>query len=281
MLKVIQKDKLLYLTEQERTEYDLENTQLLYTFPDLSYTDKTRDVLRPFRALFEKKREMYKLSLLDFLPDILYSNYTPIPTSLEEHRRVVEEAGRIAEMMGQDSVDVSKNYDIRYECDTWNSLEDAYGINLAELFKEFMILPSGDQDLVRRVWISGANRRIEVARSGNWMNVYNLLPTHTQSELMIFGDSDEEAGLEGSVLEFRRKEQIGPELPSLRERIYAEFKLGEFLLEGAQDVKDRLEKIYQECGVERNPKAKDLEEWFVIFPCRQKGKRGFRIDFRR
>ena len=280
MLKVIQKDKLLYLTEQERTEYDLENTQLLYTFPDLQYTDKTRGVLRPFRALWEKKKEMYKLSLLDYLPDILYSNYIPIPTSQEEHRRVVDEAKRIALMMGQDWVDVSGNYDINYECDTWNSLEDAYGPTLTELFKDFMILSSEDQELVRKVWMAGSTRRIEVARSGNWMNVFNLLPSSTQTELMIFGESGE-AGSEGSVLEFRRKEQMGPELPSLRERIYAEFKLGEFLLEGAQDVKDRLEKVYNECGVERNPKAKDLEEWFVILPCRQKGKRGFRIDFRR
>jgi hypothetical protein len=83
------------------------------------------------------------------------------------------------------------------------------------------------------------------------------------------------------MLEFRRKEQIGPKLPNLKEKIYSEFSLGEFLLEGAQEVKDRLEKVYRECGIERNPKAKDLEEWFVVFPCRQKGKRGFRIDFRR
>lgn len=280
MLKVIQKDRLLYLTEQERTEYDLENTQLLYTFPDLQYTDKTRGVLRPFRALWEKKREMYKLSLLEFLPDILYSNYIPIPTSQEEHKRVVGEAKRIAMMMGHDWVDVSGNYDIQYECDTWNSLEDAYGPTLTNLFKDFMILSSEDQELVRKVWLAGSTRRIDVARSGNWMNVFNLLPISTQTELMIFG-TDEEAGMERSRLEFKKKEQLGPELPSLRERIYAEFKLGEFLLEGAQDVKDRLEKIYSECGIERNPKAKDLEEWFVIFPCRQKGKRGFRIDFRR
>jgi hypothetical protein len=97
---------------------------------------------------------------------------------------------------------------------------------------------------------------------------------------MIFGDNNK-AGSEGSMLEFRRKEQIGPKLPSLKEKIYSEFSLGEFLLEGAQEVKDRLEKVYRECGIERNPKAKDLEEWFVVFPCRQKGKRGFRIDFRR
>lgn len=281
MLKVIKKDTLLYFTELERTEYDLENTQLLYTFQDLSYTDKMRGILRPFRALWEKKREMYKLSLLDYLPDILYSGYTPIPTSQEEHKRVVEEAERIALMMGHDVVDLSPNYDIQYECDTWNSLEDAYGTTLAELFKDFMILSTSDQELVKRVWQAGATRRIEVARSGNWMNVYKLLPVSTQTELMIFGSSDGEAGSEGSILEFRRKEQMGPELPSLREKIYAEFRLGEFLLEGAQDVKDRLEKVYQECGVDRNPKAKDLEEWFVILPCRQKGKRGFRIDFRK
>lgn len=279
-MRIIQKEGLLYLTEQERTEYDLENTQLLYTFSDLQHTDKLRGVLRPFRALFEKKREMYKLSLLDFLPDILYSNYIPIPTSQEEHRRVVDETKRIAWMMGHEPVDVSGSYDIRYECDTWNSLEDAYGPTLTELFKDFMILPSEDQELVRRVWSVSPARRLEAARSGNWMNVFKLLPSSTQTELLIFGMNGE-AGLEGSVLEFRRKEQMGPELPNLRERIYAEFNLGEFLLEGAQDVKDRLEKVYRECGVERNPKAKDLEEWFVIFPCRQKGKRGFRIDFRR
>ncbi len=280
MLKVIQKDKLLYLTEQERTEYDLENTQLLYTFPDLQYTDKTRGVLRPFRALFEKKKEMYKLSLLDYLPDILYTNYIPIPTSIEEHKRIVEEVKRIAWMMGHEPVDLSVNYDIHYECDTWNSLEDIYGPTLTNLFKDFMILSSEDQELVRRVWSVSQARRLEAARSGNWMNVFNLLPTPTQTELMIFGESGE-AGSEGSVLEFRRKDQMGPELPDLKERIYAEFRLGEFLLEGATEVKDRLEKVYQECGVERNPKAKDLEEWFVILPCRQKGKRGFRIDFRR
>ena len=280
MLKVIQKDRLLYLTEQERTEYDLENTQLLYTFPDLQYTDKIREVLRPFRALFEKKKEMYKLSLLDSLPDILYSNYIPIPTSIEEHKRIVEEVKKISWMMGHEPVDLSANYDIHYECDTWNSLEDAYGPTLTNLFKDFMILSSEDQELVKRVWSVSQARRLEAARSGNWMNVFNLLPSSTQTELMIFGESGE-AGSEGSVLEFRRKEQMGPELPDLKERIYAEFRLGEFLLEGATEVKDRLEKVYQECGVERNPKAKDLEEWFVILPCRQKGKRGFRIDFRR
>jgi hypothetical protein len=230
--------------------------------------------------LFEKKKEMYKLSLLDYLPDILYSNYIPIPTSIEEHKRIVEEVKRIAWMMGHEPVDLSANYDIHYECDTWNSLEDAYGPTLTNLFKDFMILSSEDQELVRRVWSVSQARRLEAARSGNWMNVFNLLPSSTQTELMIFGESGE-AGSEGSVLEFRRKEQMGPELPDLRERIYAEFRLGEFLLEGATEVKDRLEKVYQECGVERNPKAKDLEEWFVILPCRQKGKRGFRIDFRR
>ena len=280
MLKIIQKENLLYFTEQERTEYDLECTTLIHTFPDLVYDEEMKGRVRPFRALWEKKKELYKLNLLEYLPDILYSDYTPNPTSKEEHKRIVEEVGKIALMMGLDAIDVSADYDIQYECDTWNSLRDAYGLGLADLFREFMILPSGDQELVRKVWSAGATRRLDTAREGNWMNVFRFLPTHTQSELMIFGDNNK-AGSEGSMLEFRRKEQIGPKLPNLKEKIYFEFSLGEFLLEGAQEVKDRLEKVYRECGIERNPKAKDLEEWFVVFPCRQKGKRGFRIDFRR
>jgi len=281
MLKVIQKDKFLYFTEQERTEYDLESTQLLYTFPNIYYDDKLRGVLRPFRILFERKKEIYKLSLLNYLPDIIYSDYIPIPTSQEEHERVIKEIKEIALMMGLDWVDISGDCDILYECDTWNLLEDAYGDTLTNLFKNFMILPDTDQELVRRVWNAGSNQRTEIARSGNWVNVYSLLPISTQTELMIFGDSEEEAGIEGSRLEFRKKEKMGPKFPNLKERIYQEFNLGEFLLEGAQDIKNRLEKVYRECGVERNPKAKDLEEWFVILPCRQKGKRGFRIDFRK
>ena len=280
MLRLIRKDNLLYFTEQERTEYDLECTELIYTFPDLTYNDEVRGRVRPFRALWEKKKDLYKLKLLDYLPDFIYSNYHPIPTSREEHVGVVEEAGRIAMLMGYDKVDYSRDYDIRYECDTWNSIEDSYGETLTELFKDFMILPREDQELVRKVWQAGVNQRTEVARTGDWKNVINLLPLHTQTELMIFGD-DNRAGSEGSRLEFKRKDQVGPKLPDLRDMVYEEFNLGEFLLDGAQDIKDRLGKIYQECGIEKTPKAKDLEEWFVVFPCRQNKKRGFRIDFRR
>ena len=62
-----------------------------------------------------------------------------------------------------------------------------------------MILSSEDQELVRRVWSVSQARRLEGSRSGNWMNVFNLLPSSTQTELMIFGESGE-AGSEGSVL---------------------------------------------------------------------------------
>ncbi len=281
MLKIIQKDNLLYLTEQERTEYDLENTTLVHTLPGLHYDENLKGTIRPFRALWLKKKEMYKLDLLNYLPDILYSGYTPTPTSLEEHRRTVRDVGGVALMMGLDKIDVSEDYDILYECDTWNSIEDSYGPKTAEMFKEYYLLTSQEQDLIKKVWAAGDLRGLEVARSGDWENIVNFLPQQTRSELLIFGGSETEVGSEKMIPEFRRKEQLGPQLPNLKELVYQEFKLGEFLLEGAQEVKDRLGEIYKECGINKNPKAKDLEDWFIVTPCRCNGRRGFRIDFRK
>lgn len=280
MLRVIRKEDLLYLTEQERTEYDLECTSLVYTFPDLIMTEEVRGRIRPFKALWEKKRDLYKLALLNYLPDILSYGHLPIPTSREESDRVCKEVGEIAFMMGYDASKIPAEYEIRYECDTWNGLEDIYGERLVRLFKNYLILSSSEQELVKKVWTTSKERQLGEARKGNWEDLIELFPSHIQSELLIFGKSDS-AGEEGSVLEFKRKTPLGPELPNLKETIHAEFKLGEFLMEGAQDVKDRLAEVYERCGVERNPKAKDLEEWFVVMPCRVKGKRGFRIDFRR
>jgi len=280
MLRIIQKDNLLYMTENERSEYDLDTTQLLYTFPDLSYNENIKDKCRPFKALWEKKRELYKLSLIDFLPDILYTDYQPILTSQEEHNRIIREVEKIASFMELRVTQIPE-YDIKYECDTWNSVEDAYGIDLVSMFKGFLILSAADQELVRKVWLSRENLRFEIAKLGNWINILDYLPSPVRTELMIFGESSGIVGKEGSVLEFKRKEQIGPKLPDLKESIYQEFKLGEFFLEGAQEVKDRLEKVYLMCGIDRNPKAKDLEDWFIIVPCRSNGKRGFRIDLRK
>jgi hypothetical protein len=182
--------------------------------------------------------------------------------------------------MGLEWCDVSGIYDIRYECDTWNSIEDSYGRKLSLMLKAFLVLPKEEQELVRRVWLALENKRLDVARTGNWRDIIDLLPEKTQTELIIFGEESEVGG-EGSLLEFRNKEQLGPRLPNLRDLVYQEFRLGEFLMEGAQDIKDRLEKIYQVCGIDRKPKAKDLEEWFVVVPCRKQGRRGFRIDFRK
>ena len=278
MLNVIQKGDLVYFTGRTRTEYELATTQLVFSFPDLYPGEKVTNCARPFRALWLPKKEMYKKSILNFLPDLLYSGYTPTPTSLEEHIRILREVGQVAFLMGQDAItSFPAAYEVKYECDTWNGLEDMYGEKLVERFRNYLLLSTTDQEIVRKVWNT---RRTREALTGNWTGFIDLLPPNIQAELRLFGEHNT-AGEENSVLEFKKREQIGPELPNLKESIYAEFSLGEFLMEGANDVKERLEKIYSTCGIDRSPKAKDLEEFFVIIPCRVNGKRGFRIDFRK
>jgi hypothetical protein len=272
---VIRKEGHLEFLERPRQEEELWNTELLYTLDEKPGEDR----LRPFKRLGETKGEFYKDSLLDFLPDLPLTLLTPI--SEKEVSGMLKDVMEYINLIGEEPVRIRKEEeDIKYECDVWNYLEDCYGRSLSRKIKEWMGLMETDKEFLKGVWLAGnQGKRSKAAISGNWSAVFNLLPKDIQEELLVFGE-EEEAGSVGGVLEFRNPEMIGPEKPDIKELIYSEFKLGEVIIEGVE-IKERLGKIYKEIGEDRNPKIKDLDEWFITVPCWQKGQRGIRIDLRK
>ena len=99
MIQILRKDDILLITGESRNENELEETQLLYSYPDLYYTQELINNLRPYKDL-TKKQECYKISLLSFLPDILYENYIPEKIGEIEVTGIIQETENIIKLLG-------------------------------------------------------------------------------------------------------------------------------------------------------------------------------------
>ena len=280
MIRILKKNNLLYISGEPRTESELGNTELLYMYENLEWNEDIKNRVRPFKIL-GKQDEIYKLSLLNKLPDILYQ-----PAKLEmidqsRTQEILTEIDQVAQLLGLDK-DIHEIPEITYTCDLWNYIDTLYpkGLNI---LLEYYELGKADKELIQKIYKAPGNlKKLDLARNSNWERIYNFLPEFIQENLAFFGSDVGIIRTSTETPEFRNQEKLGPKIPKLQDEIYKEFKLGEIFLDGAAvEVKRRLQKIYDLCEIKKTPKVKDLEEFFIIVPCWSRGKRGFRIDFRK
>ena len=281
MIRIIRKNKFLYIFGEPRNKFDLENSQLLYTFDDLNYDEKLINNLRPYKYLGSSENNIYKLELLDHLPFALYEKYKPNPIDkikVEKLLKEILETGNLLEFKSSEA----KIPEIIYTCDVWNYVKDIYGVKNSSIIENFIGLGSSEKELVKKIYrVPGNLKKLEIARNSNWETIFEFLPSSIQENLMFFGSEQRVLGKSAEIPEFKNPEEIGPKLPTLKEEIYKEFRLGEIIFYGANEVKDRLSKIYEKCNLQKTPKLKDLNEFFTMTSCWSGGKRGLRIDFRK
>lgn len=288
MLRIIKKKDLLYFTEQPRRDFDLGRTELLYTFEDLKLDDGLLKRIRPWRWLGRKTVDYYKIDLLQYIPEVLYSAGEPdlIAVSREDVEAKVRKFESVGMALGmiKEKKELPEDYELQYDIDIPNALEDIYGSTIVRLVYKFFDLGSGIQETILKIHkIPGKNRALEIAKSdlGEEPWIYEpFLPEPIIEDLRLLGNTGSIGQTE--TPEYLRQEIIGQPYPDLENEIYKEFRLGEELMDGAESIKQRLGIVYTRCGMaERTPAAKDLEEWFVVTPCWSKGKRGLRLDLRR
>ena len=282
MIQILRKDDILLITGESRNENELEETQLLYSYPDLYYTQELINNLRPYKDL-TKKQECYKISLLSFLPDILYENYIPEKIGEIEVTGIIQETENIIKLLGYQKKQELDKPQIIYTCDIWNYLEDLYGEKVILVVKEFRELKPEDKDFLKKLYILPSyQKKFKMVSEYEGINrVYNFLPPSIQENLIIFGTTLSKVGKENSIPEFRNKSEILPPPPDLRTEIYKEFEVGEVFWEGADNVKERLQKIYDLCEIPKISKMIDLSEYFEFTKQWIDGKRYVRHSYRK
>ena len=281
MIRILQKDNFLYITGEPRTENELKETVLLFSYPDLDYTQDLSNNLRPFRDLTQKQ-EYYKLSLLDHLPRVLYEKYIPEVIGKADSEKQIQEAKEIAKLLGYSVDNFPEVPEIIYTCDIWNYLGEVYGEKVSRLIQEYKDLRIEDKEFLKKLSITGDQKKFKLTiEYPGLRRIYDFLPSGIQENLMIFGTTLTKIGKEHSIPEFRNQTDILPPPPDLKTEIYKEFEVGEVFWEGADNVKDRLQKIYDMCEVQRISKMVDLTEYFEFTHQWIDGKRYVRLSYRK
>jgi hypothetical protein len=280
MIRILTKNNLVYITGEPRTENELLETQLLYTY-DLDYTQELVDRVRPFRDLGQKQ-ECYKISILQKLPGILYQEYTPEVIGKEATEKLLSEIKEIASLLGYLEKSVS-TIPITYTCDLWNYIEELYGEKEKDCIQEYRELRIEDKEFLKKLYlIPGDQKKFKIVSEYEGLQrIYDLLPSGIQENLMIFGTTLGRIGKEQCIPEFRNTTELLPPPPDLKEEIYKEFEVGEIFVEGASVVKERLQKVYDICEIPRISKMIDLSEYFDLTKQWIDGKRYVKLSYRK
>lgn len=270
---------------QESSEFD----NILYTL-DWNL-EKLVQISRPWKVL-GRKDDVYKPSIIsEFFevwkfedqPEEFYNKF-----SQDLYNQLLDTAHEL-EGFGIISPKIPKlpEYELVYNCDILNILEDYYGPEDLQKIQDYIDLETSDLELVRRFYREPTKeKKMNMIQSslasGTINNISDFLPSWCKDSIKIFGSTRED-GLKIPAFvmpEFKNNTPLGyTDQKEIRkemiDEIYKEFELGSVLR--GSEIRTRFREIYRKYGL--NPKASliDFMEFFVIRKAKSEYEWYYRI----
>lgn len=270
---------------QESSEFD----NILYTL-DWNL-EKLVQISRPWKVL-GRKDDVYKPSIIpEFFeiwkfedqPEEFYNKF-----SQDLYNQLLDTAHEL-EGFGIISPKIPKlpEYELVYNCDILNILEDYYGPGDLQKIQDYIDLEASDLELVRRFYREPTKeKKMNVIQSslasGTINNISDFLPSWCKDSIKIFGSTRED-GLKMPAFvmpEFKNNTPLGyTDQKEIRkemiDEIYKEFEIGSVLR--GSEIRTRFREIYRKYGL--NPKASliDFMEFFVIRKAKSEYEWYYRI----
>ena len=248
-------------------------------------------ISRPWECLWRRDHS-YKLSIIDKFPDLI-QGASEIPDLIflqegdlqKEEEKFLDLLGILVTLGTIDKFNgklMNIRYVPKYTVDIFTYLEDKYGSYLKKIYETLCFLSRDCIDFLRV--LSTKKFKLKYIQENYSLidleNIIDFLPINLKESIRIFGIYGDSAKRKSS-LEFTKSGNLeASEYPSLREEIRKEFKLGEVWISGDSNIKNRLSKVYQKCGITDTPKIKDLFEFFDIVPTWVGSQRAYRLNYR-
>lgn len=288
----VKKDKeKIYFT----TEF-IEGEPSLYTLDwDI---DRLIYLSRPWKYLGDLDNNFYKPSIIEEFFEVWKFNQS-LPSEHYDNlsKNLLDETLKLSkelESWGLISpiLPVFPEYQLQYNCDILNLLEDYYGESGLSMIQEYIDLDTEEKTALRELYkFITKEKRIEylkrIRTTVSLPSIVNFLPPGCKDFLKVFGVSDRIESRQNCyyVPEFKKEDPLGGRKDEaqirlkLLDEIYKEFEIGSVLR--GSDIRARFRKIYQKYGF--NPKATlvDFSEYFVLKKTRSDYEWYYRLMRRR
>ena len=291
---ILDKSKgLVYFSDNERTEEELDFTELLYTSDLVSLSDIERD-LRPWINLRSLERIYYKNvpELKEYLDtrQVHYSYNKISSQSIDKEIRYFLDDINFLDSLGccnispepdEYELDEIKS-NIKYDCDIYNYLEKRFGKDVVEIVFLYRSLDYDCKKFLDEFRNMGTrDKKSTYLRTSmipkNNPEVLEFLPLWYRLDYKISYKKKNIVNLE-----FKNQEPLGDsnDLNMLLEKkIYDEFLLDNTYT--GQEIKNKIQNIYSELGIEQTAKITDLQNYFEITKVNINNESSYRLDFRK
>ena len=246
---------------------------------------------RPWKVL-GRKDNVYKRSIVtEFFepskfgeqPNEYYEKFSSgLYTGLMDTARTLEGYGLISPILNE-----LPKYELEYNCDILNLLEDYYGPDNAQKIQDYIDLNQEELDLLKRFYGEiTKEKRLSLIRSFNSSSISidsisDFLPSWCKDYIKVFGIGVVSEGKnEYTLPEYKNPTPLGyTDEKGIRkdmiEEIYREFPIGSVLR--GSEIRTRFREIYRKYGL--NPKASliDFMEFFVIRKAKSEYEWYYRI----
>lgn len=290
------KTKLIYFSDHEREEEDLDFTELLYTSDIISLEDIKRD-LRPWVYLRSIENIYYKNvpEIKEYFETkkVRYSYNKVYPRDIDKEIDYFMEDYNFLCNLGCCIIATEDNYDleevrdnIKYDCDIYNYLEDSFGKNAVEIVFLYRSLDFDCKKFLREFTTMGTRdkksdyiRRSAVPK--NNPEVLEFLPLWYRLDYKMIGGYKRSSDAER--LEYRRNRSLGDsgQEDEIKEKVKNDFfdifKLG-IVLPG-YEIKRLIQEIYDSNGLKKTAKISDLYDYFEVTSVSSSSS--YRIDLRK
>lgn len=279
-------NEAVYFANTPRTEEELDYTELLYTSDSITLEDIQRD-LRPWICLRSTTRIYYHN-----VPEI--KTYLESGNTAEFYTRVYpsEVKSEIERFLRDYDFLVSLGClsprptitqdipELIYDCDIYNYLSEVYGKEVVEVIYSYRSLGKDEKNFLSEFIKQGTRdkklgwveKNIDTLNS----DVLDFLPGWYRLSLRAVGNK-----ISAEIPEYKNSELIGGknevEKKQIKDIFFDTFRLGETYT--GQEIKEKIQTIYNELGITKTPKISDLYEYFEITSVSIKSS--YRIDLRK
>lgn len=289
--------KSLYLMIYVKLSENLVNYSLEYSELDsILYTldwdlGKLIQITRPWKVL-GRKDDVYKPSIIpEFFeiwkfeeqPEETYNSFSPkLYTDLLDTAQILEGYGLISPKLPE-----IPKYDLVYNCDILNLLEDYYGPDNLQKIQNYFDLSVEESEFLKRFYKGLTKDKMlnllhESLSTFSIDNISEFLPSWCKDSLKIFGigsgDNNKKSVFQSP--EYKSSTPLGyvdhVEIrKEMIDEIYKEFEVGAIMR--GSEIRTRFREIYRKYGL--NPKAglNDFMEYFVIRKAKSEYEWYYRI----
>ena len=284
---ILDKSKnLIYFTTFPRSEEEQEHTELLYT-SDIKTLEDIEQDLRPWIYLLDNSGNYYKNvpEIGEYMTGKLKAEqYTRIYSSeikseIEEFMKDYSILVNLSIVPGGLKINYSEIPELLYDCDLYNYLESVFGSAVSEFVFSYKLLGRDEKQFLSEfIKQSTKDKKLGYLRNNIdkiSSSVIEFLPLWYRLGLRVVGNRES-----SEVPEYKNLDLIGGDIDInsiLKDRFFDVFKLGNIYT--GQEVKDKIQTIYNELGILKTPKISDLLEYFEVTSVSLKSS--YRIDLRK